>query len=133
MLWLSMEHQVILWCNQLVVQVSHTLLSLVDTRTGKPFHNVRSRLAVFTKMLHSGIHHNIIPSRHSTLTQKSDQLHNQDRNVHSEAQALGVSGCPSNLKWSEDGLEKDLYIQTSTVTVLAMDGRRRWLDIQKLI
>lgn len=21
--WLSMEHQVILWCNQLVVQVSH--------------------------------------------------------------------------------------------------------------
>ncbi|XP_073019053.1 uncharacterized protein [Primulina eburnea] len=130
--WLSMEHQVILWCNQLVVQVSHTLLSLVHTRTGKPFHNVRSRLAVFTKMLHSGIHHNIIPSRHSTPTQKSDQLHNQDRNVHSEAKALGVSGCPSNLKWSEDGLEKDLYIQTSTVTVLAMDGRRRWLDIQKL-
>ncbi|XP_075515196.1 uncharacterized protein LOC142549872 isoform X4 [Primulina tabacum] len=41
--WLSMEHQVILWCNQLVVQVSHTLLSLVDTRTGKPFHNGADR------------------------------------------------------------------------------------------
>ncbi|KZV17310.1 hypothetical protein F511_18251 [Dorcoceras hygrometricum] len=149
--WLSMEHQVILWCNQLVVQVSHTLLSLVDTRTGKPFHDVRSRLAVFIKMLHSGIPQNIIPSRYSTLRQKSDQLHNGDRDVESEvfvgcvvdklfnnlklrteAQALGVSGCPSNLKWSEDGLEKDLYIQTSTVTVLAMDGRRRWLDIHKL-
>ncbi|XP_073124848.1 uncharacterized protein [Henckelia pumila] len=130
--WLSMEHQVILWCNQLVVQVSHTLLSLVDTRTGKPFHDVRSRLAVFSKMLHSGIPQNVIPSRHSTLTQKSVELRDEDKNVHSEAQALGVSGCPSNLKWSEDGLEKDLYIQTSTVTVLAMDGRRRWLDIQKL-
>lgn len=44
-----------------------------------------------------------------------------------------ISGCPRNNRWSEDGLERDLYIQTSTVTVLAMDGRRRWLDIQKLV
>ena len=60
--WLSMEHQAILWCNQLVVQVSrfilvkniyfwfffmwslsfiflsryHTLLRLIDSRTGQP-------------------------------------------------------------------------------------------------
>lgn len=41
--------------------------------------------------------------------------------------------CPANVQWSNDGLERDLYIQTKTVTVLAMDGRRRWLDIQKLV
>lgn len=41
--------------------------------------------------------------------------------------------CPSNVHWNDDGLEKDLYIQTTTVTVLAMDGRRRWLDIHKLV
>lgn len=41
--------------------------------------------------------------------------------------------CPSNVHWKDDGLERDLYIQTTTVTVLAMDGRRRWLDIQNLV
>lgn len=41
--------------------------------------------------------------------------------------------CPSNVHWSNDGLERDLYITTTTVTVLAMDGRKRWLDIHKLV
>lgn len=41
--------------------------------------------------------------------------------------------CPKNVHWSDDGLDRDLYIQTTTVAVLAMDGRRRWLDIQKLV
>lgn len=44
-----------------------------------------------------------------------------------------IFSCPSNVHWNDDGLEKDLYIQTTTVTVLAMDGRRRWLDIHKLV
>lgn len=44
-----------------------------------------------------------------------------------------LPSCPSKFHWSEDALERDLYIQTTTVTVLAMDGRRRWLDIQKLV
>ena len=44
-----------------------------------------------------------------------------------------LPSCPSNVHWTDDGLERDLYIQTSTVTVLAMDGRRRWLDIEKLV
>lgn len=82
--WLSMEHQAILWCNQLVVQVSrfilvksiylvllyvvliiyiliqvsHTLLSLIDSRTGQPFPDTQKRLAVFARMLRSGISHN---------------------------------------------------------------------------
>lgn len=47
-------------------------------------------------------------------------------------QMPGVSACPGNI-WNNDGLERDLYIQTTTITVLAMDGRRRWLDIQKLV
>jgi hypothetical protein len=42
------------------------------------------------------------------------------------------AACTSN-HWSDDGLERDLYIETATVTVLAMDGRRRWLDIQELV
>ena len=43
------------------------------------------------------------------------------------------TACPSNVHWGNDGLERDLYIQTTTVPVLAMDGRRRWLDVQKLV
>ena len=78
--WLSMEHQAILWCNQLVVQVgrmpflnsnliflymvlnvcvliqvSHTILSLIDSRTGQPFPDTQKRLTIFTRMLRSGI------------------------------------------------------------------------------
>ncbi|KAL8227164.1 hypothetical protein R6Q57_016996 [Mikania cordata] len=53
--WLSMEHQVILWCNQLVVQVSHTLLSLVDPETSHPISGTRKRLTILTKMLQSGM------------------------------------------------------------------------------
>ncbi|XP_022873269.1 uncharacterized protein LOC111392216 isoform X1 [Olea europaea var. sylvestris] len=123
--WLSMEHQVILWCNQLVVQVSHTLLSLIDAKTGQPFHDVRKRLAIFTKMLHSGIPENFDWLRESSVSQQSAHLSNQG------IQVPGVSACPGNI-WNNDGLERDLYIQTTTITVLAMDGRRRWLDIQKL-
>ncbi|XP_020258508.1 uncharacterized protein LOC109834902 [Asparagus officinalis] len=40
------------------------------------------------------------------------------------------SSCPSSVHWINDGLEKDLYIQSASVTVLAMDGKRRWLDIK---
>ncbi|KAI7983987.1 hypothetical protein LOK49_LG15G00577 [Camellia lanceoleosa] len=50
----------------------------------------------------------------------------------SGSQGHTLSACPSNVRWTDDDLERDLYIQTSTVTVLAMDGRRRWLDIEKL-
>lgn len=85
--WLSMEHQTILWCNQLVVQVhkmillfwpmgdtylcngdsfwrlyvlqlSHTLLNLVNPETGQPFPSVKKRLLVFVRMLQSGLPQN---------------------------------------------------------------------------
>jgi hypothetical protein len=41
--------------------------------------------------------------------------------------------CPHNIHWNDGGLDRDLYIPINEVTVLAMDGRRRWLDIQKLV
>ncbi|XP_062151547.1 GPI inositol-deacylase isoform X7 [Alnus glutinosa] len=116
--WLSMEHQAILWCNQLVVQVSHTLLSLIDSRTGQPFPDTQKRLAIFTRMLRSGL-----PKRFDWMMQS---------HLTSQKPKHVPAACPSNVHWSDDGLERDLYIETTTVTVLAMDGRRRWLDIQKL-
>ncbi|KAK3019118.1 hypothetical protein RJ639_004110, partial [Escallonia herrerae] len=127
--WLSMEHQVILWCNQLVVQVSHTLLSLVDSESGHPLSDATKRLAVFAKMLRSGIPESWL--RPSHLPQHSPHVF---RNGHTDAgsQVHKISACPTNVRWGDDGLERDLYIQTTSVTVLAMDGRRRWLDIKKL-
>ncbi|KAM1357680.1 hypothetical protein ACFX1Q_044741 [Malus domestica] len=129
--WLSMEHQAILWCNQLVIQVSHTLLSLVDSGTGQPFSDTRKRTAIFSKMLRSGIPQSFDWRMQSHLSQQS--IHIPTRDVKDKTESLYTSAaCPSNVHWSDDGLERDLYIQTTTVTVLAMDGRRRWLDIQKL-
>ncbi|KAA3479539.1 gpi inositol-deacylase [Gossypium australe] len=129
--WLSMEHQTILWCNQLVVQVSHTLLSLVDSRTGQPFPDTQKRFAIFTKMLHSGI-----PQSFNWKMQPqspwSAQVLAKDVKDTAVSQVHTLSDCPSSFHWNDDILERDLYIQTTTVTILAMDGRRRWLDIQKL-
>ncbi|XP_051117453.1 uncharacterized protein LOC127242099 isoform X2 [Andrographis paniculata] len=130
--WLSMGHQVILWCNQLVVQVSHTLLSLIDTKTAQPFNDVQQRLGIFLKMLHSGIPQNFISHGLQQLPQTSGHFPKEIGKTISGSQVLRFSGCPTNSHWNEDGLERDLYIHTNTVTVLAMDGRRRWLDIQKL-
>ncbi|KAG2714745.1 hypothetical protein I3760_03G043100 [Carya illinoinensis] len=124
--WLSMEHQAILWCNQLVIQVSHTLLSLIDSRTGQPYVNAQQRLAIFTRMLRSGIPPSFNWKMQSQLA--SQKL----KHVPMKDVKHAAAACPSNVHWTDDGLERDLYIQTTTVTVLAMDGRRRWLDIQKL-
>ncbi|KAI3706527.1 hypothetical protein L6452_24330 [Arctium lappa] len=128
--WLSMEHQVILWCNQLVVQVSHTLLSLIDPETGHPISGTRKRLAVLTKMLHSGMPGSF--SRQSDLLQQSPHLRLQKQRRFAGSQKKTITACPSQLHWSDEGLERDLYIKTPTVTILAMDGRRRWLDIKEL-
>ncbi|WOK95247.1 GPI inositol-deacylase isoform X1 [Canna indica] len=126
--WLSMEHQSILWCNQLVVQVSHALLSIINTETGQPYPSVAQRILVLTKMLQSGIPHslNIQPSGAQMMFPIKDVAHTAEPLVQ------GQYSCPPSAHWSDDGLEKDLYIESTTVTVLAMDGKRRWLDIKKL-
>ncbi|GKV07874.1 hypothetical protein SLEP1_g19583 [Rubroshorea leprosula] len=129
--WLSMEHQAILWCNQLVVQVSHTLLSLIDSRTGQPFIDTQQRLAIFTRMLCCGIPQSFNWKMHSQSSW-STTVPVKDVRDPSGSQLHALLGCPSNVHWNDDVLERDLYIQTTTVTILAMDGRRRWLDIQKL-
>ncbi|KAK9126756.1 hypothetical protein Scep_015602 [Stephania cephalantha] len=130
--WLSMEHQAILWCNQLVVQVSHTLLSLIDSETGQPFSSSQKRLAILSKMLRSAIPQSFNWMGHIESSKRSTQLFFEDEKIASGSSLPGFSSCPPSVHWSEDGLERDLYIQSPTVTVLAMDGRRRWLDIQKL-
>ncbi|KAF5734228.1 GPI inositol-deacylase-like isoform X4 [Tripterygium wilfordii] len=130
--WLSMEHQAILWCNQLVVQVSHTLLSLIDSRTGHPFVESKRRLAIFTKMLRSAAPQNFNWMTQLRLLPGSSHVPAKYTKNVPGFEGYTLSGCPNNIQWNDDGLERDLYIQTTTVTVLAMDGRRRWLDIQKL-
>lgn len=131
--WLSMEHQAILWCNQLVVQVSHTILSLIDSRTGQPFPDTQKRLTILTRMLRSGIPQSFNWMMQSHLaSQELKHVLVKDVKDASGSLVHAPTACPRNVYWGADGFERDIYIQTTTVTVLAMDGRRRWLDIQKL-
>lgn len=126
--WVSMDHQSILWCNQLVVQVSHTLLRLIDPESGHPFISSQKRLFVFTKMLQSGIPNNLYWKR-----QGLTDLRVENMNGVTGSQAQRHSSCPKSVDWNTYGLEKDLYIQSSSVTVLAMDGKRRWMDINNQV
>lgn len=129
--WLSMEHQVILWCNQLVVQMSHTLLSLIDPQSGRPFPGIQKRLTIFTTLLRSAIPQSVNWMRPLGLAKLPASILNDTKDI-ATTQVHALSACASNIDWSDDALERDLYIQTCSVTVLAMDGRRRWLDIQDL-
>ncbi|KAM7278469.1 hypothetical protein ACFE04_005603 [Oxalis oulophora] len=119
--WLSMEHQSILWCNQLVVQVARTILSLIEPGTGQPVSDPQKRLAIFARMMQPQL-----PPQLSTDISKKDVEFAHGSLV------LGSYNCPSNISWNYSNHEKDLHIKTSTITVLAMDGKRRWLDIDKL-
>ncbi|PPE01285.1 hypothetical protein GOBAR_DD01674 [Gossypium barbadense] len=127
--WLSMEHQAICWCNQLVVQVSHTLLSLIDSRRGQPLSDTQKRLAILSKMLRSGIQQSF---KWRSQLFWSTRVPFKDVKYTAVSQDHTFSDCPSSVHWSDDVPERDLYIQKKTVNILAMDGRRRWLDILEL-
>ncbi|KAJ0988206.1 hypothetical protein J5N97_006562 [Dioscorea zingiberensis] len=131
--WLSMEHQTILWCNQLVVQLSHTLLNLVNPETGQPFPSIKKRLLVFARMLRSGLPQSFDLIEHMQSSRvKIFPLKDEKDTSGGGSQLQGFYSCSSSLHWTDDGLEKDIYVQSSSVTVLAMDGKRRWLDIREL-
>ncbi|KAF7072002.1 hypothetical protein CFC21_077202 [Triticum aestivum] len=129
--WLSMEHQSILWCNQLAVQVAHTLLSMIDPVDRQPFLSSQKRVFVFAKMLQSVVPQSLSWMNHVSGSQSSNFLASDTREA-GELQRNDTLFCPPSVLWTSDGLEKDLHIQSNLVTVLAMDGRRRWLDIKKL-
>ncbi|KAL3677735.1 hypothetical protein R1sor_020691 [Riccia sorocarpa] len=152
--WLSTEHQSILWCNQLVVQLSHTLLQLVDKKSGQPFDNPQMRLAVFVSKLRTALPQVLgwLPSYRSqgtnalALLEKSkdteltgeqlilDTGNPKLKGGESTATETGSAdySCPKSTRWTTQTKEKDLEVGTASVTVLAMDGRRRWMDIQAM-
>ncbi|KAL0692593.1 hypothetical protein Bca4012_059773 [Brassica carinata] len=103
--------------------VSHTLLSLLDSKTSQPFSDTRKRLWVLTRMLQSALSQSFNGIPPMKVSHELPMLPSKG----SESQ---TSTC--GLDWRDDALDRDLYIQTSTVTILAMDGRRRWLDIELL-
>ncbi|KAL2624469.1 hypothetical protein R1flu_008714 [Riccia fluitans] len=155
--WFSTEHQSILWCNQLAVQLSHTLLQLVDKKTGQPFDNPQMRLAVFVAKLRSALPQVFgwLPSYpfqgtnalalldHSEDTKLIGEQRNLDTEDAGRTRKDGEStasggteaaaySCPKSTRWTLRTKEKDLEVETPSVTVLAMDGRRRWMDIQAM-
>ncbi|GKA51848.1 hypothetical protein Tco_0745044 [Tanacetum coccineum] len=95
----------------------HTLLSLVDPGTGHPISGSRKTLAALTRMLCSRMP--------GSLSRQLD--------LHQQASFKTMTACLTKLRWSDEGLERDLYIKVPTVTILAMDGRRTWLDIKELV
>lgn len=132
--WLSMEHQSILWCNQLVVQVSHAMLHLIDQSTGQPFSSTQKRLAVFVSNLRSGIPQSFDWARSVQLQHYAEHLPIEKEEDLGDSGKLRIKDqfcCPKSIQWAVDSHERDLYIESTTVTVLAMDGRRRWMDIKK--
>ncbi|MCO5581420.1 hypothetical protein L7F22_035304 [Adiantum nelumboides] len=129
--WLGMEHQSILWCNQLVVQVSHTLLQLIDKKSGQPFSNPSKRLATFVTSLRSPLPQLFGWMSKNELSEMN-QLAHKPATVSVTEEDFNLHSCSKSIKWSDESHEKDLFIETYTVTILAMDGRRRWLDIKQL-
>lgn len=57
------------------MQVSHTLLSLINSRTGQPFSESHKRLTIFGMMLHSGVPQSL------NLMVQSQLLHHSSAHV----------------------------------------------------
>ncbi|KAG0570658.1 hypothetical protein KC19_6G178400 [Ceratodon purpureus] len=158
-IWMSMEHQSILWCNQMVVQVGHTLLQLVDKSTGQQYTNPHTRLAVFVSNLRSALPQalDVLPSsnKHSPLSlpytwkapvkdvSGKDFLNTKESSgtqaqVSKKLELLAGNetkvtqfSCPQKIFWEGDMFD-DIDVQSPIMNVLSMDGRRRWMDIEKL-
>lgn len=108
--WLSMEHQSILWCNQLavqvetmyscqillvlysmfqyftyvdinLVQVAHTLLSMIDPVNGQPVLSPQKRVFVFAKMLQSAVPQSLSWMTHVSGSQSSNFLPSDKRDA----------------------------------------------------
>ncbi|CAK9226433.1 unnamed protein product [Sphagnum troendelagicum] len=125
--FLSMEHQSILWCNQMAVQVAHTLLQLIDGDTGQQIKSPQRRMAVFVSNLRSAL-----PQTFDWLLTNQEIGGDTAKTESQEAPKMDQFACPTSVHWEGETPGTDLYIDSTTMTVLAMDGRRRWLDIEKL-
>ncbi|CAM6043491.1 unnamed protein product [Sphagnum compactum] len=140
--FMSMEHQAILWCNEFVVKTAHTLLQLIDKDTGQPYPSSHTRLGVFVSNMRSALPQafDLLPnSGNSPLSlplPSSDGIGTREGGIagseHDETQKITRFTCPQSVSWEGERADKDLHISTPIMTILAMDGRRRWLDIKKL-
>lgn len=45
----------------------------------------------------------------------------------------GPFACPSRVPWEKEVPQNDFYSKSNIMTVLGMDGRRRVMDIKKLV
>lgn len=137
--FLSTDHQSILWCNQLVMQVSHTLLQLIDEKTGQQMTSPHARMAVFVSNLRSALPHTFdwlpsITSRIPVSLVKSASIEEGSGKLDKEHDVpkQGPFACPSRVPWEKEVPQNDFYSKSNIMTVLGMDGRRRVMDIKKL-
>jgi hypothetical protein len=70
---------------------------------------------------------------HNLLTKASITKGEIAGSEHDEMQKITRFTCPQSVSWEGERADKDLHISTPIMTILAMDGRRRWLDIKKLV
>lgn len=71
--------------NYSILQISHTLLSLIDSKTGQPFLSTQKRLTLFTKMLRSGI-----PQSLNWMSQIQPPLVSQHSSVEDSKSITGM-------------------------------------------
>eukprot|EP00898_Chlorokybus_atmophyticus_P006225 jgi/Chlat1/6603/Chrsp46S06094 len=81
--WVSADHQCIMWCNQLVRRLSYALLKLVDHNTGQLDDNRQARHSVLKDLL--GGH-----TLHTALTGQQQQQQQQQQQEHAACRSRSV-------------------------------------------
>jgi len=113
--------------------VGHTLLQLIDKSTGQQCTNPHVKLGVFVSNLRSALPQALNLLRYNK--ERSEVIKAQDQvSNRSGIQAANVTPftCPHNTHWESD-MSEDIHVQSPIMNVLSMDGKRRWLDIEKLV
>ncbi|CAG8433285.1 4166_t:CDS:10 [Diversispora eburnea] len=80
--WTAMDHQCILWCNQLVKVVANSLLSVVDIRRASQTRPSSERMSVFRKILLSGLEEPVVENESDKLRREPFGIINLEKVSH---------------------------------------------------
>lgn len=114
--------------------MAHTLLQLIDKSTGQQYTSPHTKLGVFVSNLRSALPQalNLLPYNKKQIEGPETQLSNRLGIQAANATEATQFACPLGTHWESD-VSDDIHVQSPIMNVLSMDGKRRWMDIEKLV
>ena len=126
--------QTVFHANPFLDQLSTALLLMVEKQTGQMLRKAQDRLALFSAHLKSPVAATLASALHTNYSTNPHvaQPGTSDKRGKAYGQISTAHACPPS-SWIVEPQDTDIFVETELLTVVAMDGRRRWMDIQAMV